>query len=233
MADCGEVCRIQGGVSVIRYDRWWLPDREQHLQQWMETTNHVVDGRKTYQYAKYEAAVKHCRRKRVAVDVGSHVGLWAFWMAQDFGYVECFEPKAEHIICWTANMIDRPNARMHPVALGAEPRMVGLTTGPSSSGDTSVDLAGEGVPMATLDSYDFHNVDLLKIDCEGYEAFVLEGARQTLLDSRPVVIVEQKPGHGQRFGRGEHDALHFLVSLGAQHVWDLHGDYVLVFPEVH
>jgi FkbM family methyltransferase len=229
-----EVCRLpRDGEGVKLFDAWWLPNDETHLEQWMRTKNRRVDGRLTYQYEKYEAALKHVPRKRVAVDVGSHCGLWAYWMVRDFGYVECFEPKMAHVLCWNANMINAPNARLHPVALGEKERTVGLTTGPASSGDTAVDFKGSDVPMVTLDSYEFPTVNLLKIDCEGYEAFVLEGARETLLRCRPTVIVEQKPGHGQRFGRGEHDALHFLVSLGAQHVWDYAGDYVLVFPEVH
>jgi FkbM family methyltransferase len=216
---------------MIRHGSWWLPDGETHLVKWMNATNHVIDGRQTYQYHKYEAAMKHTRQRRVSADCGAHVGLWSFWMARDFETVECFEPKAEHIVCWTANMIDRPNARMHPVALGAEAKSVGLVTGPSSSGDTAVDLDGIGVPMKTLDSYEFPVLDLLKLDMEGYEVFALEGARETLARCRPTVIVEQKPGHGQHFGRGERDAVTLLESMGAKQVWEYAGDFVLVFPE--
>lgn len=218
---------------MIRFDKWTLPDGETHLQSWMRQKNRRVDGRLTYQYEKYEAAVKHCRQRRVAIDVGSHVGLWAYWMARDFAQVECFEPKAEHGLCWMDNMAARLNARLHPLALGRTDATVGLITGPSSSGDTTVDPNGSGVPMTALDSFEFQSVDLLKIDCEGYEAFVIEGAIDTLARCRPVVIVEQKPGHGQHFGRGEHDALRLLESIGAEQKWEYAGDYVMVFPELH
>lgn len=218
---------------MIRFDQWYLPDGEQHLQTWMTQKNRRVEGRLTYQFEKYEAAVRHCRQRRLAIDVGSHVGLWAYWMARDFESVECFEPKVEHGLCWVENMAERPNARLHPVALGKSVGEVGLVTGPSSSGDTQVDQNGSGVPMVPLDSFEFSGVDLLKIDCEGYEVFVLEGARSMLQACRPTVIVEQKPGHGQRFGRGEHDAVHLLKSLGAEQKWEGAGDYVMVFPELH
>ena len=218
---------------MLRFDQWVLPDGETHLPQWMTTKNRRVDGRLTYQYEKYEAAMKHCRKRTVAVDVGSHVGLWAYWMARDFSLVECFEPKAEHANCWYQNMAGRHNARLHPVALGKYAGTVGLVTGPASSGDTTVSPNGSGVQMVTLDSFEFGMVDFLKIDCEGYEAYVLEGAMDTLKRCRPTVIVEQKPGHGQRFGRGEHDALRVLESIGAERLWEMHGDYVMAFPEVN
>lgn len=214
---------------MIAFDEWVLPDGEQHLQTWMRQKNRRVDGRLTYQFDKYEAALSFVPQRRVAVDVGSHVGLWSFWMARDFETVHAFEPKPEHVQCWNVNMDGKTNAYLYETALGDEVKQVGLLTGPSSSGDTGVVLDGYGTPMRTLDSFAFPTVDLLKIDCEGFEVFVLEGARETILRCRPVVIVEQKPGHGQRFGRGEHDALTLLQELGGRRVWDLHGDYVLTF----
>lgn len=218
---------------MIHFDKWVLPAGETHLQAWMIQKNRRVDGRLTYQYEKYEAAVRHCKQRRVAIDVGAHVGLWSYWMARDFVQVECFEPKSEHAQCWFENMLGHPNAHLHQFALGQCSGRVGLVTGPSSSGDTTVDPHGSDVPMLALDSFEYRSVDLLKIDCEGYEVFVLEGATELLTTSRPVVIVEQKPGHGQRFGRGEHDALRFLETLGYERKWDYAGDYVMVAPEIH
>lgn len=214
---------------MIRFDQWMLPDGEQHLQAWMTHTNHRVSGRLTYQKAKYDAAMRHVKQRRTAIDVGAHVGLWAYWMAVDFAAVHCFEPKAEHVECWRANMAGHPNAELHQVALGAEQRYVGLHTGPSSSGDTGVVLSGSGTAMLTLDSFNLQDVDLLKIDCEGFEAFVLEGASDLLRRCQPTVIVEQKPGHGQRFGRGELDAVTLLQDLGARQAWSGSGDYVMTF----
>lgn len=217
---------------MIAFDRWFLPDGEQHLQTWMTHANRRVDGRLSYQYHKYEAALKHCRQRRVAVDVGAHAGLWSFWMARDFAAVHAFEPKPEHILCWSANMADATNARVYPFAIGQQAGRVDVVTEPTSSGDSRVERVADdaAVEMRTLDSFHLEAVDFLKIDCEGYEAFVIEGASETLQRCRPTVIVEQKPGHGQRFGRGELDAVTLLKAMGAKQVWDYAGDYVLAFP---
>lgn len=215
---------------MILFDHhWYLPDGETHLPEWMAKNNRRVNGRLTYQYEKYEAAMAHVKGRRAAVDCGAHCGLWTFWMARDFAVVHAFEPKPAHVQCWHENMAGKPNARLYETALGDEQKQVGLKTGPSSSGDTAVVLDAEGTPMRTLDSFNLHDLDLIKIDCEGFEAFVLEGARETIARSKPVVIVEQKPGHGQRFGRGELDAVVLLEQMGAQRVWSKSGDFVLTF----
>lgn len=232
MARGGKAGWLQGGVRVILFDRTWrLPDGETHLVNWMLNRNQRVDGRLTYQYHKYEAARDQCKQRHVALDIGAHVGLWSYWMARDFQKLIAFEPKPSHVECWHANMAAYDNAILHEVALGNERRKIGLKTGPSSSGDTSVDLSASDVPMCKLDDYKLRDVDLIKIDCEGYEAFVLEGARETLTRCKPVLIVEQKPGHGQRYGRGEHDAVTLLEAMGATMVWEYAGDYVLTFEK--
>jgi FkbM family methyltransferase len=215
---------------------WFLPDGETHLQAWMTTVNDVRDGRLRYQGAKYDAAVARCRQRRVAVDVGAHVGLFSHWLAQDFAQVQAFEPHPAHRACWLRN-VEAGNAALHPFALGARAGVAALVTGPSSSGDTRITRPAEpacvdDIDVRTLDSFNFDVVDFLKIDCEGYELEVLRGAVETLRRCRPTVMVEQKPGHGARYGFPDTAAVSFLEQLGAVCAWSQSGDFVLTFPEV-
>lgn len=214
---------------MMTFDKWVMPDTEAHLPVWMTHANHRVQGRLTYQKSKYDAAMAHVKQRRVGIDIGAHIGLMSYWMAQNFQILHAFEPKPEHVRCWNVNMEGHTNAYIYETALGDELKEVGLLTGSSSSGDTSVVLDGHGTPMRTLDSFHFNDVDFIKIDCEGFEAFILEGAKDTLTRCRPTVMVEQKPGHGQRFGRGELDAVTLLTDMGAKQVWCGSGDYVLTF----
>ena len=57
-------------------------------------------------------------------------------------------------------------------------------------GVTDVDVV-----MRPLDSYDFRDVGLIKIDVEGHEEAVLAGARATIAASRPILIVEIEERH--------------------------------------
>lgn len=52
-----------------------------------------------------------------------------------------------------------------------------------------------GVARRRLDDYEFKSVGLIKIDVEGHERSVLEGARATLERERPTVLVEIEERH--------------------------------------
>lgn len=219
---------------MIRFDGWMFPDGEAHLQQWMTSVGDRVDGRLTYQASKYRMALRACRQRRVAVDVGAHVGLWSWMMAHDFAEVHAIEPVETHRACWRQN-VTAPHAHLYACAIGAEAGFVDLVSEPTSSGDTRVKRVAPdaGVELRTLDSFELPLLDFLKIDCEGYEVFVLEGARETLARCRPTIIVEQKPGHAQRFTRSEREACDLLASMGANCVGETHGDFIFTFPEAH
>lgn len=217
---------------MIKFDEWWFPDGERHIPTWMSSMNHHVDGRLTYQYHKYEIVLGNCQQWRRAVDVGAHVGLWSYWMARDFRQLDAFEPVSINRDCWDRNVPAGTGAHLHPCALGACAGEVGMQLSHKSTSWSHVVVADDVRPpieQRTLDSFGFDDVDLIKVDCEGYEVFVLEGARATLLRSKPAVIVEQKPGYATRYGRGEADAVALLQSLGAHVLLNLGGDYICRF----
>jgi FkbM family methyltransferase len=216
---------------MFRFDAWWMPDGETHLVDLMGKTQRRVNGRLTYQFHKYALARESCTKFRAAVDVGAHVGLWSYWMAEQFRVLHAFEPSERHRECWVVN-VTTPTAHLYPYALGETEAQVGLQVETESSGNTRI-IDGDSVWMRTLDSFQLQEIDFLKIDCEGYEVFVVEGARETLARCRPVVVVEQKPGTPKRYGQHGRGALMLLETMGAQFQWEWGGDFCFTFPEVH
>lgn len=215
-------------IVGVRFDQWILPAGEKHLQQWMLKVDARVDGRLTYQYHKYQAAMGLCTHHGTAVDVGSHVGLISYWMARDFDHVEAFEPVAHHRDCFRTNVLEkRDNVVLHACALGDRRGSVSIRTEPTSSGDSRIDGAGD-IPLERLDSFGLTDTALLKIDCEGTELFVLRGAEELLARQKPVVLVEQKPGHAVKYGLGDRDAIPYLQSLGYTLAKEISGDFIMV-----
>jgi FkbM family methyltransferase len=210
-----------------KFDKWVFPDKEEHLIEWMGKANQRLNGRLAYQGKKYLEARQFVTNKRVAIDVGSHIGLWAYNMAHDFEEVVGFEPMKAHVECWRENMKDIDNATLFEIALGENEGGVGLETyTENSTGDTRI-LGKGNIPMKTLDSIGIQNVDFIKIDCEGYELNVLKGARETLLRFKPVVVVEQKRDMAEKFGNEILGAVKFLKELGAKQRMEISGDYIL------
>lgn len=216
---------------MLHWDAWHFPDGEVHLPKRMRKFNILVPGldgvpRQTYQYPLYQVALAQCRERRVAVDVGAHVGLMSYWMVRDFAQVVAFEPVKAHQECWRVNVPAREEDRLHACALGAKPGWVHLETPPGSSGGTHI--AGPGdIPLETLDRFALPVVDLLKIDVEGYELDVVRGAGETLARCRPVVCVEQRARTVAAAGHGPVDAVKLLQRLGAVVAWTDKSDYVL------
>lgn len=214
---------------------WHWPDRERHLLEWLVNpkARMELNGRLAYQGKKQEMLLAHCPvdRRRTFVDVGSHIGLWAWNFAHWFDNVEAFEPVTEHRECWEKNMQATPDghvAKLWPCALGDQPAMVSICTNASSTGDSWVKGKGT-IEQRTLDSFAFTDVDAIKIDCEGGEELVLHGAIETIKQWKPTICVEQKRAMAQEhFDLKPLGALVFLKKLGYTTVAEKSGDYVLV-----
>lgn len=215
-------------------DSWYFPDGETHLPQWMATpkARMIINGRPAYQGKKQLAAIAECgrlKRTHVAIDVGGHIGLWSYNLGHTFGRVHAFEPVAAHRACFEKNMIPAIDEKviLHACALGMHEGRVSIKTAPTSSGDSWVSGDGD-IPMHTLDSFGFEHVDLIKIDCEGYEENVLRGGMQTISTWRPVVMVEQKRDMASsRFGLQPLGAVQLLLDMGYTVAAELSGDYLL------
>jgi hypothetical protein len=236
------------GENVKEFGGWHFPDHEEHLIGWMKKTNDIVDGRQRYQGKKQDAALKWCKQFRTAVDVGSHVGLWSWYLAKRFSEVNAFEPVAAHRECFGANFdmwvtpdedgiipnfhqgtkSDMHTIILRPCALGDHEGSISISTETGSSGNSFISGDGD-IPLKRLDHFQLDDVDFIKLDCEGGELPALRGGEETIKRCRPCIIVEQKPGRAQKFGLAETGAVAYLQSLGAVLRDEMAGDFILSF----
>jgi FkbM family methyltransferase len=116
--------------------------------------------------------------------------------------VEAFEPQASCVEVIRAYGSSRIN--VHVVALGARAGELTLNI-PVRDGNPERSLASfraaEGdvtrliVPIKKLDDYGFTDVTMIKIDVEGFESDVIEGARETIEREKPLLLVEIEQRH--------------------------------------
>lgn len=218
---------------------WYFPDHERHLIDWMASPKGylVINGRESYQGKKQLRAMDFVPkdRRRTAIDIGGHVGLWSFNLAHWFEKVEAFEPVQAHRDCFVENMMALPeprNVNLNPYALGDREGTVTISTETGSSGNSFVNVKGKGdVQMKTLDSFEFEDVDFMKLDTEGYEEFILRGGEETIRRCWPAIVVEQKRDmSATRFGLAPLSAVKFLIGLGYKTAGEISGDYIMVHP---
>lgn len=219
----------------------WVPEGDRQLIDGLQADvkpkkRPVVDGRVAWRYDRITAALEFIPedRRRVCVDVGAHIGMWARWLAKHFQIVHAFEPIPRHLACLYPNIIPDYNpVEVHEVALGNHNGETIMVMETEVSGRTHVlvtldeQLPDITVPIERLDSYELDDVDLIKIDVEGYESEVLFGAEKTIKHNRPVIVIEQL-GHEERYGELRNTALGILKDWGMVELRpNMKGDYYM------
>jgi len=150
----------------------------------------------------------------VFIDVGANIGQHSLYMSQRVSQVHAFEPFSEvsqrlqhHMDLNKLNNID-----LHSIALSdkTEQRTFYAPTGrnqgigsfdPSTVGKGNQAIAALALVKGDdyLAEHDINQVDILKIDVEGYEKKVLSGLSKTLSQSRPLVVCEISYQRAQSF----------------------------------
>ncbi len=158
----------------------------------------------------------------VVIDVGANVGfltLLSSMIVGRHGRIYSFEPHPRIYKYLEGNVaLNRAeNVRIFNVAVGERDGIVGFSDNKKDD-DRNAVVFGEPfmmVPVRRLDQFDFggDHISLLKIDCEGYEKFVLDGATG-LLGRVQCVFFECIERHFLRFGYKCQDLLTILLESG-------------------
>ncbi len=125
------------------------------------------------------------------IQAGGCMGLYPRLWAEDFHLVYTFEPDPFNFSCLVMNCVDKENIVKTQAALGDKPGRCSLAypAGEESRGMAKM-IEGDSIPVVRLDDFDFAEVSVIQLDCEGSEAGVLRGAMQTIEKHKPLVIIE-------------------------------------------
>ena len=94
-----------------------------------------------------------------------------------------------------------------------------------------VDNYGTAIDVGAhvLDSFDFENVDYLKVDVEGFELQFLKGAAETIKRTKPVINIEIK-NNCESFGISRQDIADYICKdLGMTCVGKTVQDYIFKY----
>lgn len=179
-------------------------------------------------------ALSQLTQKRTVIDIGAHVGISVHCWAPVFEKVIAFEPMVDHYECLKENTEKFSNVEIHNCAISNESRMLrGMYRSLKNSGSFQL-LTDDWepnprksskiyqIPSRRLDEFEFTEVDLIKIDVEGWELEVLRGAKETISNNKPILLVEYTGGNDRKSLRTYNDEeYHQLIhELGYRAVND-------------
>jgi len=207
---------------------WWFPDTESHFPKMLKKS---IDkgGPAEYQYQVRNRSLTYVKNKQVAIDVGANVGLWSRSLCEQFASVLAVEPVDMFRDCLTRN-VPAGNLTVLDFALGNENTTANMIITEGNTGHTHIDPASVGagnVAVKRLDDIALEQVDYIKMDCEGYEYRVLQGAEQTIRRCCPVVVVEQKPHDAYSNQYGQFAAIDLLQSWGMVKLYQVKDDWIM------
>ena len=167
-----------------------FPSSDTHFERWM------LYGE--YQAKQRNALFNYMEEKRnieYIVDFGCHVGLLSRPMIQraNTRYIWAFEPNSSVRECYVMNMSRFDNYTIYPIALGDKNTKGYLNVEKDNSGNTNIDPIKSGdTEIKTLDSFNLKQIDYMKVDAEGYEYNIVQGAKETIERCKPFVHLEMK-----------------------------------------
>ena len=169
---------------------WHVPDDDKKITFVLSNDTDMLNP--SYEGKYREQILKQIPSKKTFVDVGTNVGIWSLPMMHQFKTVVSYEPSKQNLECLKANI---------PTGIDLREKAIANFTGfadfhqaGKNCGDGK--LCREGVkstytvPVVKLDDEGLSNVDLIKIDVQGWEYEVLDGAIELISRDRPWVIFE-------------------------------------------
>lgn len=187
---------LNNPVLVIRSVKIYLPlFYVDHIQKI------IYQNRDFYETETLEFLKLHYKQLDSVIDIGTNIGNHMLYWCSELG--------AQNVVCFEPNDFNRsvllknielnhlePIVTVHSCALGAESGkgvQSNFTLG--NTGMNRVDKVGDASIASTteikrLDDFTINKVNFIKIDVEGFEADVLKGASATILQHKPVVMIE-------------------------------------------
>ena len=171
-----------------------------------------------------ELMVTYIKNGDNCLDIGSNFGYHSITMSMlvgESGKTFSFEPMKAfyHLILANSHLNNLDNLFVFNKAVGKENTSVYIqepnvdTSYIINHGDTSITTiqTGRKVEMVTIDTLDLPKIKFIKLDVQGHELMVLQGAKNKILHDKPFMIIEMEPHQVSKFGYTIEELITFII----------------------
>tara|TARA_R100000951_G_scaffold115978_2_gene125977 strand:- start:2544 stop:3185 length:642 start_codon:yes stop_codon:yes gene_type:complete len=176
---------------------------------------------------EYILSVYNKKTFRRCIDAGANYGYLTVGFSRHFENTDAFEISTEIREHLLQNTKTFTNIKVHGGGLYSQNTDVNFKLlSASGMSRITVDKKDTLETVITLDSLNYKDVDLLKIDVEGSEDDVIKGAENTIKHSLPIVVVEIHCRRDNISFKKRQYIFNFLYSLGYKLVDVRHHDFL-------
>jgi FkbM family methyltransferase len=154
-----------------------------------------------YQLEELKLFDKYINNGDIVIDVGANIGTHTLWLANKVGaegFVYAFEPQRLlfQTLCANLALNSIQNVDCRQLGVGYTQRLIKVPLlDPlkiNNFGGLNIEghSEGEKVAICKIDDIGLTSCSFIKIDVEGMEPEVLQGAMNTIVQCRPVVYLE-------------------------------------------
>lgn len=176
---------------------------------------------------EYILSIYNKKTFRRCIDAGANYGYLTVGFSRHFENTDAFEISTEIREHLLQNTKTFTNVKVHEGGLYSQNTDVNFKLlSASGMSRITVDKKDTLETVITLDSLNYKDVDLLKIDVEGSEDDVIKGAENTIKHSLPIVVVEIHCRRDDISFKKRQYIFNFLYSLGYKLVDVRHHDFL-------
>lgn len=170
---------------------WYVPEGDTKMSRHLEVDSNPLNA--GYEEKQRSTILKYIPQKNTFVDVGANVGVWSITLSQHFKHVISYEPSVRNVECLKLNIGDRTEIRNTALSnfngeaeFHDEIKNCGNSKLWAESGQPGL----YKVPVRKLDDEDVKDCSLIKMDVQGYEWQVIQGATKLIETQQPWIAFE-------------------------------------------
>lgn len=171
---------------------------EIHLRQNEHITSSITHFNNFWEWDHMDQFSKHLDPTGKILDIGANIGNHTLMFRKYFPNVDiyAFEPLFYNYELLQKNVSQLSDVHIFKVALSDKHDIIKINNDfqEFNSGAASVSNTGESVLSIPLDALNLSNVSFMKIDVEGWELHVINGALKTIQINRPKIWLEDGTG---------------------------------------
>lgn len=203
----------------MNIDEWTVVPGDKALRSALAKADVITDqpiSVTNYQKGKLNNALGFVKNFTTAIDAGANYGIMSYNLNSKFSKIYAFEVDTPVRVCLKKNvekfLLD--NVIVCDCGLSDKEELVSLNYLKNTFG-THINKTVSGTHICkTLDSFELTDVGFIKLDCEGYEPYILKGAEQTIKKYKPVILMEEKNYSKRYYGEEGNLAVDLLLSWG-------------------